>query len=122
MTANRSGEYKIIKKRKDPLYEQTLGRCRTTGSLNYNMYFGSHFHNLLQLLSHKILYKLPILLCKMIKIQRLHSADRQEKNGKITMRYCVHSCLICSLKKLTALWQRCRLYRIRRRSGYSSRM
>ena len=38
----------------------------------------------------------------MIKIQRLHSADRQKKNGKITMRCCVHSCLICSWKKLTA--------------------
>ena len=28
--------------------------------------------------------------------------DRQKKNGKITMRCCVHSCLICSWKKLTA--------------------
>ena len=101
MTANRSGEYKIIEKAKRIRCMNRLwARCRTTGSLNYNMYFSSHFHPIHYEFYHtKILNKLPILLCKMIKIQRLHSADRQKKMAKSTMRCCVHSCLICSWKK-----------------------
>ena len=35
---------------------------------------------------------------------------------------CTFICLICSWKKLTALWQRCRPLELGRRSGYSSRM
>ena len=45
MTANRSGEYKMHRKsERIRCMNRLRPAARTTGSLNYNMYFSSHFH------------------------------------------------------------------------------
>ena len=62
--------------------------------------FGSHFHPIYYNFYHTRYYTNCRYFCKMIKIQRLHSADRQEKNGKITMWYCVHSCPHMQLEEI----------------------